>query len=54
VAELYDVIEFLEALRLPGDETGEELLPNPPPELMALVLLGLDLNRINERGESLC
>ncbi len=42
-AEACDVTEFLEALRLPGEEIGEELLPSPPTELVAQVLLGLDL-----------
>ena len=36
--DLAEVTEFLEALRLPGEEVGDELLPRPPTDDVVVAL----------------
>ena len=36
--DLAEVTEFLEALKLPGEEVGDELLPRPPPDDVVVAL----------------
>ncbi len=36
--DLDEVTEFLDALKLPGEEIGEEVLPCPPPDDVVVAL----------------
>ena len=48
--DLIEVTEFLEALRLPGEETGEELLPRPPPEDVVALIISKEMVSIKYRS----
>jgi hypothetical protein len=48
--DLMEVTEFLEALRLPGEETGEELLPRPQPEDVVALIINKEMVSIKYRS----